>query len=119
VVHKARDLSDEDRWDVFERMVITTSRSIEPSTVINISVNQTTSPTQLPSTESAKCWPNATSMGLPHTKLSSLFRSVKDNLGLRTPGVYKIPYECGMIFVGQTGHSMDIRLKEHQWQIQL
>jgi hypothetical protein len=52
-------------------------------------------------------------------KLSTSLRPVKDNLGLRKPDVYRIPCECGWVYIGQTGHSMDIRLKEHQWHIQL
>jgi hypothetical protein len=54
------------------------------------------------------------SVGLPHVKLSSLLRPVKDHLGLRTPGVYRIPCECGRVYTGQTDRSVDIRLKEHQ-----
>jgi hypothetical protein len=52
------------------------------------------------------------SVGLPHMKLSSLLHPVKDHLGLRTPGVYRIPYECGRVYIGQTGRSVDIRSKE-------
>jgi hypothetical protein len=52
-------------------------------------------------------------------KLSSLLRPVKDHLGLRTPGVYRIPCECGRVYIGQTGRSVDIRLKEHQRHIRL
>jgi hypothetical protein len=59
------------------------------------------------------------SVGLPYMKLSSLFRPVKDHLGLRTPGVYMIPCECGRVYIGQTGRSLDIRLKEHQRHIRL
>jgi hypothetical protein len=51
------------------------------------------------------------SVGLPHMKLSSLFCPVKDHLGLRTPGVYRIPCECDRVYIGQTGRSVDIRLK--------
>jgi hypothetical protein len=40
-------------------------------------------------------------VGLPHMKLSSLLRPVKDHLGLRTPGVYRIPCECGRVYIGQ------------------
>jgi hypothetical protein len=49
---------------------------------------------------------NIKSVGLPHMKLSSLLRPVKDQLGLRTPGVYRIPCECGRVYIGQTfrGH---------------
>jgi hypothetical protein len=52
-------------------------------------------------------------------KLSSLLRPVKDHLGLRTPGVYRIPCECGRVYIGQTGHSVDIRLKDHQRHVRL
>jgi hypothetical protein len=43
---------------------------------------------------------------------------VKDHLGLRTPGVYR-SRECDRVYTGLMGHSIDIRLKEHQWHIQL
>jgi hypothetical protein len=36
---------------------------------------------------------NITSVGLPHIKLTSLLRLVKDNLGLRKPGVYNVRFE--------------------------
>jgi hypothetical protein len=52
-------------------------------------------------------------------ELSSLPRPVKDHLGLRTPGVYRIPCECGRVYIGQMGRSMDIRLKEHKRHIRL
>jgi hypothetical protein len=52
-------------------------------------------------------------------KLSSLLCPVKDHLGLRTPGVYRIPRECDRVYIGQLGHSVDIRLKENQWHIRL
>jgi hypothetical protein len=49
----------------------------------------------------------------------SFLRPVKDKLGLRTPGVYRIPRECGMVYIGQTGRSVDTRLKEHQRHVRL
>jgi hypothetical protein len=58
-------------------------------------------------------------VGLPHKKLSSLLRPVKDHPGLRTPGVYRIPCECGKVYIGQMGRSMDIRIKEHQRHLRL
>jgi hypothetical protein len=62
---------------------------------------------------------NIISVGLPHMKLSRLLRPLKDHLGLRTPGVYRIPCECGRVYIGQTGRSVDIGLKEHQRHIRL
>jgi hypothetical protein len=52
-------------------------------------------------------------------KLTSLLHLVKDHLGLRTSGIYRIPSECGRVYIGQMGRSVDIRLKEQQWHIQL
>jgi hypothetical protein len=37
----------------------------------------------------------------------------------KTPGVYRIPWECGKVYIGQTGRSVDTRLKEHQRHIRL
>jgi hypothetical protein len=52
-------------------------------------------------------------------KLPSLLLSVKDSLKIRTPGVYRIPCECGRVYIGQTGRSVNIRLKEHQQHIRI
>jgi hypothetical protein len=60
---------------------------------------------------------NIKSVGLPPKKVSSFLRSIKDNLGLRTSGIYRIPCECGKVYIGQTGLSVDARLKEHQRHI--
>jgi hypothetical protein len=62
---------------------------------------------------------NIKSVGLPPKKVSSLLWPVKDNLGLRTPGVYRNPCKCSKVYIGQTGRSMDTRLKEHQQHIRL
>jgi hypothetical protein len=56
---------------------------------------------------------NIKSVGLPYMKLSCHFRPVKEHLGLRTPGVYRIPCECGRVYIWQTGRSVDIRIKKH------
>jgi hypothetical protein len=60
---------------------------------------------------------NIKSGGLPHMNLSSLLRPIEDHLGLRTPGVYRIPCECDKVYIGQTDRSVDIRIKEHQRHI--
>jgi len=62
---------------------------------------------------------NIKCVGLPPRKISSLFRPVKDDLGLRTPEVYGIPCECGQVYIGQTGRSIEIRIKEHHRHILL
>jgi hypothetical protein len=57
---------------------------------------------------------NIISVGLPHITLSSLLHLVKDDLGLSIPGIYRIPCECSRVYMGQMGHSVDIRLKAHK-----
>jgi hypothetical protein len=54
---------------------------------------------------------NTKSVGLPHMKLSSLLRLVKDHLGLRTPGVYRTPSECGRVYIAC---SYELRAKGEQ-----
>ena len=56
---------------------------------------------------------NIKSIALPSRKMYSYLPPVKDALGLRTPGVYGIPFECGKMYIGQTGRSIHIRIKEH------
>jgi hypothetical protein len=56
---------------------------------------------------------------LPHRKVSSFLLLLKDNLGLRTPGIYRISCECDRVYTGQTGHSVGTRLKEVQQHNQL
>jgi hypothetical protein len=52
---------------------------------------------------------NIKSVGLSPKKVSGFLRPVKVNLGLRTPGVYRIPCDCGKVYIGQTSHSVDTR----------
>jgi hypothetical protein len=40
-------------------------------------------------------------------------------LGLRTPVIYSIPWEWGMVYIGQSGRSIQLRNKEHNRQIRL
>jgi hypothetical protein len=46
---------------------------------------------------------NIKSFALPLRKIFSYFPPVKDAVGLRTPGVYSIPCECGRVYIGQSG----------------
>jgi hypothetical protein len=52
--------------------------------------------------DSEECWPNTTSkVSLPPRKICSYLPAAKDALGLRMPGVYSIPCECGKFYIGQ------------------
>jgi hypothetical protein len=62
---------------------------------------------------------NIKTVGLLPRKLSSLLRPIKDDLALKMPGVYSIPCECGKVYTGQTGHSIETRVKEHHRHIRL
>jgi hypothetical protein len=49
---------------------------------------------------------NIKTVHIPQKKNIHMFRLVKDELGLKVPGLYQIPCECGKAYVGQTGRSM-------------
>jgi hypothetical protein len=57
---------------------------------------------------------NIKSVGLPLKKIHGFLRPVKDDLGLKTPGVRSVPCKCGQVYIGQTGRSIETRIKEHQ-----
>jgi predicted GIY-YIG superfamily endonuclease len=61
---------------------------------------------------------NIKCVGLPPTKISSLLLPAKDDLGLRTPGVYSLPCKCGQVYIGQTWFYRN-RIKEHHRHIRL
>jgi hypothetical protein len=44
-------------------------------------------------------------------KIYSYLPPVKDALGLKMPIVYSIPCECGNVYIGQSGLSIQIRIK--------
>jgi hypothetical protein len=62
---------------------------------------------------------NIKTVGLPPQKFSSFPRPVKDYLALKTPGIYSIPCQCRKVYIGQTGHSVEMRVKEHHRHIRL
>jgi len=48
-------------------------------------------------------------------KIESSFGNSKDKIpGMQTPGVYEIPCSCGKSYIGQTGRAIEIRIKEHE-----
>jgi predicted GIY-YIG superfamily endonuclease len=62
---------------------------------------------------------NIKSVALRPRKIFIYFSPVKDALGLRTPGVYSIPCECGRVYIGQSARSIQHRTKEHNRHIRL
>ncbi|KAJ4447183.1 hypothetical protein ANN_09184 [Periplaneta americana] len=55
----------------------------------------------------------------PPPKIRNKVRSVKDDQGLRVPGIYRILCECEAAYIGQTGRTITTRLSEHQRSIRL
>jgi hypothetical protein len=62
---------------------------------------------------------NIKSVGLLPRKTAYFLQPMKDNLGLKTPGVYSILCERGQVYIGQTGRSINTRIKEHHRHIRL
>ena len=50
------------------------------------------------------------SIALPPRKISNYLPQVKDAVGLKTPGIYSIPCECGKVYIGQSGRSIHLRI---------
>jgi hypothetical protein len=59
------------------------------------------------------------SVALPPRKIFIHLSPVKDALELGTPGIYSIPCECGRVYIGQSGRSVQLRIKERNRHIRL
>ena len=53
---------------------------------------------------------NNRDIALPPRKIFSFLPPVKDALGFRTPGMYRIPCELGKSYIGQSGLSIHHRI---------
>jgi hypothetical protein len=62
---------------------------------------------------------NIKGVTLPPRKIFSYLPPVKDAMALRTLGIYSIPRECGRVYIGQSGRSIKIQIKEHNRHIRL
>jgi len=62
---------------------------------------------------------NIKSVAIPSRKISSYMSLTKDAPGLRTPGIYRIPCECGKVYIRQSGRSIQLRIKEHERHMRL
>jgi hypothetical protein len=62
---------------------------------------------------------NIKTVHVPKKKTRQLLRTAKDDLGFKIPGVYRIPCECGKVYIGQSGRSIEARCKEHTGHIRL
>jgi hypothetical protein len=47
-------------------------------------------------------------------KINTMLHLIKDDLGLRMAGVYKIPCECMAVYIGQMGQTITECFEEHE-----
>jgi len=57
--------------------------------------------------------------GLPPRKVASFLQVIKDELRLKTAGIYSIPCKCFKVYLGQTRQSIVTKIKEHHQHIRL
>jgi len=62
---------------------------------------------------------NIKSVAIAPKKISSYMPPTKDAPGLKTPAIYEIPCECGKVYIGQSGRSVQFRIKEHERHMRL
>jgi hypothetical protein len=62
---------------------------------------------------------NIESVNFLTRKVASSVSPVKDDLGLKTPCVYSVPGECGLVYNGQTCRSTKTRVKQYHLHIRL
>ena len=61
---------------------------------------------------------NEAGINVYNSSENKLFRALcthKDSANeSQKPGVYRIPCECGLVYIGETGQNLSVRLKEHK-----
>ena len=62
---------------------------------------------------------NIETIHVPPVKLREQLVKAKDPDGLKTPGVYRVPCECGGAYIGETCRTIETRLKEHKRHLRL
>ena len=137
LIYRAKALCDEDT-PTQELEILTTvfkdngyihqqiQRAMEPATRTAKTNDKPTSTAFIPYTQATYgrlsrmlAKHNIKSVALPLRKISSYLPPVKDAVGLRTAGLYSIPCECGRVYIGQSGRSIQLRIKEHDRHIRL
>jgi hypothetical protein len=101
-------------------------RAMEPATRAAKTNDKPTSTAHIPYTQTTYdrlsrmlAKHNIKSVTLPPRQIFSYLPTVKDALGIRTPGVYSIPCKCGRVYIGQSGRSIQLLIKEHNRHIRL
>jgi hypothetical protein len=117
LTHRARALCDQESL-AHELEFLTTvlknnkynsqiQRAMKPATRTSESKDQPTSTAYIPFTNNTYghlsrmlAKHNIESVAIPSRKISSYLPPVKDAIGLKAPGTYRIPCECGKVYIG-------------------
>jgi hypothetical protein len=137
LIQRAKALCDEDSLTKELEFITTffkdngygpqqTRRAMEPATRTAKTNNKPTSTAYIPYTQTTYgrlsrmlAKHNIKSVTPSPRNIFNYFPPVKDSLGLKTTGVYSIPRECGRVYIGQSGRSIPLRIKEHNRNIRL
>ena len=137
LIHRARSLCDEESLPQdleFLSLVFKNNgynqrqiqRALLPRTLANKNNDKPTSIAYLPYTQTTfgrlsrmLSNYNIKSIALPPKEIGNFLPLVKEALGLRIPGVYRVPCECGKVYVGQSGRTIQHRINEHGRHIRL
>jgi hypothetical protein len=132
LVHRARSLCDQEILRSHLEFLRTTLRqkgysdqqirlALNPLTRIAPALDKTVSVTFLPYVSMTfdrisilLSRHNIKSVGLRPKNIPGFLRPVKDDLGLKTPGVYSVPCKCCQVYIGQTDRYIETRVKEQR-----
>jgi hypothetical protein len=74
----------------------------------------------LHTTGSAECWPNIIKKRPTSIKENIMLPTIREGWARnKTPSIYKPPCECDKVYIGQSGRSIHLRIKEHYRNITL
>jgi hypothetical protein len=129
LIHRAKTLCDQDSLTQEQEFLTTVfkdngyspqqiRRATEPATRIAKANDKLASNAYIPFTQTTYgglsrmlAKHDIRSVALPLRRIFSYLPPVKDALGLRTPGTFSIPGECGRVYIGQSGGSIQLQIK--------
>jgi hypothetical protein len=57
--------------------------------------------------------------GQEEATVAGFLQCIKAILSMKTPSVHSIPCKCGEVYITKTNCSIETRIKEHHWYMQL
>jgi hypothetical protein len=62
---------------------------------------------------------NIRTVDLMPRRVTNFLQPIKDDNGFKTPGIYGIPCKFEKVYIEQTGHAIETRIKGHHCHIRL